>query len=229
MYTIRCCYRQGRGVILALFVAPMLVLAIGCSDSGTGPPPPPAQTAPVASAATSISADETAVTFTAHWSAYSGATAYLLDLATEPSFTAFVAGYQGRNVGNVTSFAVTGVGRALQYYYRVRAVAAAETTANSNTIRVLKSFQSDVTPILSACSGCHPPSGGLSVASVSALKTGGVHGPAVVDYSSSTSNLVLKLLPSPPFGARMPNGGTPLSDATIQVIRDWIDQGAKNN
>ena len=229
MYIVRWFSRQGRELILAFALAPVLVLGLGCSDSGTGPVPPPAQSAPVASAASDVSADESAATFTAHWSAYSGATAYLLDVSTVSSFATFVTGYQGRNVGNVTSFTVTSISRAVQYYYRLRAVTATDTTASSNVIRVMKSFQSDVAPILSVCSGCHPPSGGLSVASVSALKTGGNHGPAVVEYSSSTSNLVLKLLPNPPFGNRMPNGGAALPDATIQVIRDWIDQGAKDN
>jgi len=229
MQSERCNYRQGRRLMGVLFLAPVLVFGTGCSDSGTEPLPPPATSAPVASAATDISVDESTAAFTAHWSAISGATTYLLDLSTEPSFATFVSGYQSRNVGTVTNFVVTGVSRALQYYYRVRAVTAAETTAHSNTVRVLRSFQADVTPIFSACTGCHPPSGGLSVASVSALTTGGLHGPAVVEYNSSASNLVLKLLPSPPFGDRMPRGGTPLSDATVQVIRDWIDEGAKDN
>lgn len=36
------------------------------------------------------------------------------------------------------------------------------------------------------------------------------------------SILYLKLTPSPPCGARMPFNGTPLSDAQIACVKDWI-------
>ena len=94
-----------------------------------------------------------------------------------------------------------------------------------------KSFRSNVLPILNAsgCSGCHGGNGGLTVTSVSALLSGGDHGPAVVPGIADSSNLVRKLLSPPPFGSRMPLGGTPLSDASVGVIRAWINEGAKDN
>lgn len=94
-----------------------------------------------------------------------------------------------------------------------------------------KSFRSDILPILNAngCSGCHGGNGGLTVTSVSALLAGGEHGPAVIPGNADSSNLVRKLLTPPPFGARMPFGGSALPAATIDAIRAWINEGAKDN
>ncbi|HLF14637.1 MAG TPA: c-type cytochrome domain-containing protein [Bacteroidota bacterium] len=94
-----------------------------------------------------------------------------------------------------------------------------------------KSFRQNVLPILNAngCSGCHGGNGGLTVTSVGALLTGGDHGPAIVPGNADSSNLVRKLLSPPPFGSRMPLGGGALSDASVGVIRTWINEGAKDN
>jgi hypothetical protein len=93
------------------------------------------------------------------------------------------------------------------------------------------SFQSQVLPILTSygCTGCHGGSGGLTVTDVAALKAGGNHGAAVVTGNGAGSNIIIKLGPTPPFGDRMPFGGTPLPDSLIAVIKGWIDQGAKDN
>ena len=50
--------------------------------------------------------------------------------------SAFVTGYEDLNVGNVTSYQVTGLDPEVTYYYRVRAVLGAVTSANSNVIEV---------------------------------------------------------------------------------------------
>jgi hypothetical protein len=93
------------------------------------------------------------------------------------------------------------------------------------------SFASDVLPILNdaGCTGCHGGNGGLTVATVPQLLAGGNHGPAIVPGNADSSNLVRKLLTPPPFGSRMPLGRSPLPDASIAVIKSWINQGAKNN
>ncbi|MCX7954021.1 MAG: fibronectin type III domain-containing protein, partial [Bacteroidales bacterium] len=73
--------------------------------------------------------------FTANWTASGGATGYYLDVATCSGFTGcYVSGYQNLNVGNVTSYAVTGLVCNTTYYYRVRAYNSCGTSANSNTI-----------------------------------------------------------------------------------------------
>jgi hypothetical protein len=93
------------------------------------------------------------------------------------------------------------------------------------------SFSRQVLPILTAkgCTGCHGGSGGLVVGTVADLLKGGNHGPAVAAGDGAGSNLVKKLIAPPPFGQRMPLGGSPLPDSTINVIRTWINEGAKNN
>lgn len=89
-------------------------------------------TTPLANAATSI----TETSFVANWTASSGATMYYLDVATNSAFTAFVPGYNNLNVGNVTSYSVTGLTCNTQYFYRIRAVNSCGTSSNSNTINV---------------------------------------------------------------------------------------------
>jgi hypothetical protein len=92
--------------------------------------------APTATAATGLS--ETG--FTANWTAPSGTatiTNYQLDVATDFGFTSFVSGYNNFSVsGASTSAAVTGLSSGT-YYYRVRAVNAGGTSANSNTEKVV--------------------------------------------------------------------------------------------
>jgi hypothetical protein len=90
-------------------------------------------------------------------------------------------------------------------------------------------FSANILPILqqNGCTSCHGGSGGLFVGSVSQMLTGGFHGPAIVPGNGAGSNVIKKLSPTPPFGDRMPQGGPYLPDSTIQVIKSWIDQGAK--
>jgi hypothetical protein len=90
----------------------------------------PAQ--PVANAATGIQCYQ----FTANWAAASGASAYILDVATDIGFTQMVSGYNGLNVGNVTSRNVTGLSIGTAYYYRVYAFNACGNGLISGTIPV---------------------------------------------------------------------------------------------
>ena len=71
---------------------------------------------------------------TANWGASAGAASYRLDVSTVNTFATYVAGYQDRNVGNVTTFNVTGLTAGVTYYYRVRAVDFCGTSGNSLTI-----------------------------------------------------------------------------------------------
>ena len=87
---------------------------------------------PTSSAATAIGCTQ----FTANWVASANATAYLIDVSTNVGFTAILAGYNGLNVGNVTSFIVTGLNAGTNYWYRIRATNSCGTSGNS-TVRTL--------------------------------------------------------------------------------------------
>jgi len=51
----------------------------------------------------------------------------------------------------------------------------------------------------------------------------------VIPGNPDDSLLVQKVEGTQPIGQRMPLGGTPLSNAEIQMIRDWIEAGAEDN
>ena len=52
----------------------------------------------------------------------------------------------------------------------------------------------------------------------------------LVDPGKPESSLLLqKVMPNPPCGLRMPNGGMPLSDTQIEMIRSWIAGGAHDD
>ena len=76
--------------------------------------------------------DVTVSSFTAHWNSVSGAIDYRLDVSTSNNFTTYVPGYHDLNVGNVTSYPVTGLSANTNYYYRVRAYNGCATSPNSN-------------------------------------------------------------------------------------------------
>jgi autotransporter-associated beta strand protein len=88
----------------------------------------PVPAAPTSSAATAPGTGG----FTANWASSSGATKYYLDVATDSGFTSFVGVFNNFDVGNVTSYSVTGSftgGTTL--YYRVRAYNTAGNSTNS--------------------------------------------------------------------------------------------------
>jgi hypothetical protein len=87
---------------------------------------------PTANAATSI----TQTGFTANWTSSYTPLGYYLDIATDNTFTAFLGGYNNMDVGNVTSYVITGLTARTIYYYRVRAYNVSGTSINSNTIAV---------------------------------------------------------------------------------------------
>ncbi|MDN3676649.1 GEVED domain-containing protein [Flavobacterium paronense] len=85
-------------------------------------------TAPVAAAGSGA----TGGSITANWAASVGATGYFLDVATDSGFSSMVV--NNSSVGNVTTYAVTGLSGGTTYYYRVRAINVCGTSANSATI-----------------------------------------------------------------------------------------------
>jgi hypothetical protein len=103
------------------------------------------------------------------------------------------------------------------------------------------SYANDIFPLLqdSGClsAGCHGgslPSSGYSLATYESTFEAGDEAEAfgncpIVPGDAQGSYFVEKLLPNPRTGARMPFLGVPLTDGQIQMISQWIDQGAANN
>ncbi len=234
MFIVRSSAGSTTASPLLAAMAGLMLLAAGCSDSGTNPATPPDTGVPTAGSPTGV----TDSSFTARWSAVSGATGYRLDVSQDSLFGSFLAGYNNRDAGIATSLTITGLTTGARYFYRVRAVTAGGISANSNAVGVTVqagttqvSFSQDVHPLLvqHGCTGCHGGTNGLTVETVADLLRGGNHGPAIVPGDGAGSNLVKKISPNPPFGARMPQGGPFLPDASITTIRTWVDQGALNN
>ena len=88
--------------------------------------------APMANQANNISQTG----FKANWSSANTAAGYRLDVATNSSFTAFVTGYNDKDVGNVLTLNLTGLTAKTTYYYRVRAYNAGGTSVSSTGINV---------------------------------------------------------------------------------------------
>lgn len=87
--------------------------------------------------------------------------------------------------------------------------------------------------LVRTCFECHSGKearGGLLLDSYDALVQGGENGPAVVPGSPTKSILYQKLLPDPPFGKMMPRKkDLKLSQFEIEMIRTWIETGAKRS
>jgi len=118
-------------------------IATTWADAVASGAPPPIPAEPVATAGTSV----TSAGFQANWNASSGATSYRLDVSTSSGFATYVTGYQDLTVAG-TSQAVSGLTAETAYHYRVRAVNAAGTSGNSNTITVTTSTTPPAVPTL---------------------------------------------------------------------------------
>lgn len=112
----------------------------------------------------------------------------------------------------------------------------ANDAAGSSTV----SFARDIQPIFdSRCKSCHYPNGvapiglqvtGLNLSTYQTVISGAIMGPVVIADEPCSSVLYLKVTPGPPFGSRMPLNGPPfLPDGDIQLIHDWIAEGALAN
>lgn len=98
------------------------------------------------------------------------------------------------------------------------------------------SFKKDVMPILQAsCLKCHAPGGkgdiqaGLRMDSYESLMKGTKHGPVIVPGSSLNSVFNQVVEGRVDKSISMPHGGEKLAEADIKTLKDWVDQGAKNN
>ncbi|MEO9966925.1 MAG: fibronectin type III domain-containing protein, partial [Reichenbachiella sp.] len=87
---------------------------------------------PTSNTATSIAQ----VSFTANWSAVTGATEYRLDVSESNIFSEYVTGYEDLNVAG-TSYSVSGLTPGTTYFYRLRAINNSGNSENSSTIETL--------------------------------------------------------------------------------------------
>ena len=107
------------------------------------------------------------------------------------------------------------------------------------------SFERGVQPILTQhCAGCHSPGGAADLFGIALQLTADVSYGLLIDQASvqrpeltqvvpgdSASSLLFDKISSsaPMVGVRMPRFAPPLSQTEIDLVRDWIDQGAPNN
>jgi hypothetical protein len=99
------------------------------------------------------------------------------------------------------------------------------------------SFSQNVKPILDQnCLSCHQPGGeglessGFSMVTYDELMKGTKFGPMIIAGDAEGSNLVVLMEGRADPSISMPHGSMkPVKKADTQMIRMWIDQGAKNN
>jgi len=98
------------------------------------------------------------------------------------------------------------------------------------------SYSADVQPILKQyCLECHVPGGAgheasaFDMSSYESLMKGGKFGPFVIpgDPMSSTLNMLVEGRADPSI--RMPHGREQLNERETEVLRIWVQEGAKNN
>ncbi len=118
--------------------------------------------------------------------------------------------------------------------------AAAGCNADSDPANAV-SYSADIVSgvfVRGKCLSCHTGGGigveqsGFNMGSYTTLRNGGQHSGTniVINFTPCSSILVLKIDTSPPFGRRMPYNGPPyLSTTDIQLVRDWIAEGARDN
>ncbi len=90
------------------------------------------------------------------------------------------------------------------------------------------SFANDIQPILDAkCAKCHgveQVKEGLDVQTYAALTKGSFNGPVLVPGNANDSLFVQLIVEG-----EMPNRGTKVTPEELQLIIDWVNQGALNN
>ncbi len=101
------------------------------------------------------------------------------------------------------------------------------------------SFQKSILPIVkSACAECHTaPDGegfqksGLAVGSYEEIMKGTKLGPVVIPGQSLNSSLnrLVEGRSGVDQSIQMPHGKVKLPDEQLMLLRQWVDQGAKNN
>lgn len=114
----------------------------------------------------------------------------------------------------------------------VLAGVAAVTACSSKSV----SYSKDIQPMLAKnCIECHVPgkagfeASGLDMTSYQSLMKGGKFGPLVKpgDAFTSALNMLVEGRANPAI--RMPHGKEKLSAANIEMLKTWVNEGARNN
>ena len=116
-------------------------------------------------------------------------------------------------------------------------VALASVAALAGCERGAVSYSNDVVPILDKyCKSCHVAGqagyvvSGFELGSYESLMKGTQFGPVVLPGDPLASVLVMLIEGRVDPALRMPHGDAPApTPAEVQVIRRWVEQGAKNN
>ena len=83
-------------------------------------------------------------------------------------------------------------------------------------------YDSQIQPIFDdRCISCHGSMGGLNLTSYENLMDGGLSGYEVIPYDHASSELWIRV-----DSGQMPPGNNDLSDAQVNLIAQWIDEGA---
>lgn len=208
---------------LAPFLAGAAIIFLSCADKGTDPENrPPRITSPssveavidelFSYTATATDPDGTTPTISFEnvpgWMDTSGATISGTPTAETPD----------------TSFTVT----ASDDFLTVMGEVAVTIVSEAPQI----SYSQQIQPIFIAnCSGsqCHigGSANGLRLNNYSTLMQGGNSGAVVIPGNPDNSIIIRRLEGT--ITPQMPFGGSPLPQATIQLIRDWITEGAHDN
>lgn len=98
------------------------------------------------------------------------------------------------------------------------------------------SYSKEVQPILTKnCSECHAPgkegfiAAGLDTTSYQALMKGGKFGSLVKPGDALSSSLNMLVEGRAHASIRMPHGRAKLPDSDIEILKVWVNEGAKNN
>lgn len=98
------------------------------------------------------------------------------------------------------------------------------------------SFKTQVAPILhNNCLECHKPgaagyeASGLDMESYESLMKGTKYGPIIVPGSAMTSNFNVLVEGRADRSIQMPYHGQKLGAVLIDILRRWVDEGARNN
>ncbi len=99
------------------------------------------------------------------------------------------------------------------------------------------SYSASVEPLIKKyCQSCHMPgqlgydTSGLDVSSYETLMKGTKYGAVVLPGDALTSTLVVLVEGRADPSIKMPHAGAPqMTQPEIEIVRRWVEQGAKNN